>query len=102
MSQNAAADDDYAAEDCGSAAAASLSFPKLLLPEVLWDCVLGGKLLLSFFSQGNLPTYQQVVFYKKAKVTYYFSFCARKKASLCFVVCKSAAKDEKDHVTIKI
>jgi hypothetical protein len=57
MSQNAAADDDYAAEDCGSAAAASLSFPKLLLPEVLWDCVLGGKLLPSFFSQGNLPTY---------------------------------------------
>jgi predicted esterase YcpF (UPF0227 family) len=51
MSQNAAADDDYAAEDCGSAAAASLSFPKLLLPEVLWDCVLGGKLLPSFFSQ---------------------------------------------------
>ncbi len=103
MSQNAAADDDYAAEDCGSAAAASLSFPKLLLPEVLWDCVLGGKLLLSFFPQGNLPTYyQQVVFYKKRKITYYFSFCARKKSLLCFVVCKSAAKDEKDHVTIKI
>jgi hypothetical protein len=57
MSQNAAADDDYAAEDCGSVAAVSLSFPKLLLPEVLWDCVLGGKLLLSFFSQGNVPTF---------------------------------------------
>jgi hypothetical protein len=69
MSQNAAADDDYAAaDDCGSVAAASLSFPKLFLPEVLWDCVLGGKLLLSFFSQGNLPTYQQVVFYKKEKL----------------------------------
>jgi hypothetical protein len=79
MSQNAAADDDYAAEDCGSAAAASLSFPKLLLPEVLWDCVFGGRLLLSFFSQGNLPTYQQVVFYKKEKLLIVFVFVHERK-----------------------
>lgn len=83
MSQNAAADDDYAAEDCGSAAAASLSFPKLLLPEVLWDCVLGGKLLPSFFSQGNLPTYlptyQQVVFYKKDKLLIILVFVHERK-----------------------
>jgi hypothetical protein len=95
MSQNAAADDDYAAEDCGSAAAASLSFSKLLLPEVSWDCVLGGKLLLSFFSQGNLPTYQQAVFYEKEKLLIILVFVHERKLYYVFLFATRLQKMKK-------